>query len=93
MARQMPEATFGFLAQQIETLHKDLLAFQAKTEQRFEAVDGRLDKMDGRLDKMDGRLDRLDTGLRRLREEMPGIVGDAMRTVIRERNGKPRKTP
>lgn len=65
------EGSFGFLTQQIGGVHKDLLAFQTKTEQRFEAVDGR-------LDKIDGRLGRLDTGLRRLREEMPGIVGDAV---------------
>jgi hypothetical protein len=31
--------------------------------------------------------------LRRLREEMPGIVGDAVRTVMRGRNGKSRKAP
>jgi|ERR1043166_2692838 flagellar capping protein FliD len=79
------EGSFGFLTQQIKSVHKDLLAFQTKTEQRFEEVDKR-------FDKVDGRLDRLDTGLRRLREEMPGIVGDAVRTVMRGRNGKPRKT-
>ena len=79
------EGSFGFLTQQIGSVHKDLIAFQTKTEQRFEEVDKR-------FDKVDGRLDRLDTGLRRLREEMPGIVGDAVRTVMRGRNGKPRKT-
>src|SRR5436853_5756729 len=78
------EGSFGFLTQQIKTVHKDLLTFQAKTEQRFEAVDAR-------FDRVDGRLDRLDTGIRKLREDMPGIVGDAMRTVSRARNGKPRK--
>ena len=72
--------------QQIKTVHKDLLAFQAKTEQK-------LDKLDGRLDKVDGRLDRVDSGLRGLRDAMPGIVGDAMRATPRERPGKSRKTP
>lgn len=78
------EGSFGFLTQQLKTVHKDLLTFQAKTEQRFDAIDGR-------FDKVDGRLDRLDTGIRKLREDMPGIVGDAMRAVVRPRNGKPRK--
>jgi len=89
----MPESTFGFLTQQIKSVHKDLLAFQAKTEHRFDAIDRKFAAVDTRFDRVDGRLGRLDTGLRRLREEMPGIVGDAVRTVIRGRNGKPRKTP
>ena len=80
--------SFGFLTQQIKSVHKDLLAFQAKTEQRFDQVDGRLDKVDGRLDKVDGRLDQIDRGLRGLRTDMPKIVGTAMRDVL---GSKPRK--
>jgi hypothetical protein len=75
------EGSFGFLTQQIKTVHKDLLAFQAKTEQGFKHVDGR-------FDKIDGRLDHLDRGLRGLRNDMPKIVGDTMREVM---NSKPRK--
>jgi hypothetical protein len=60
------EGSFGFPTQQIKSVHKDLLAFQAKAEQRFAAVDAR-------FDQVDGRLDRVDTGLRRLREEMPEL--------------------
>src|SRR2546423_14947887 len=78
------EGSFGFLTQQIKGVDKDLLTFQAKTEQRFDAIDVR-------FDKVDSRLDRLDTGIRKLREDMPGIVGDAVRTVMRPRNGKSRK--
>lgn len=85
------EGSFGFLTQQIKSVHKDLLTFQAKTEQRFEAIDQKFAAVDARFDRVDGRLDRLDTGIRKLREDMPGIVGDAMRTVGRARNGKPRK--
>jgi hypothetical protein len=51
------KGSFGFLTQQIKSVHKDLLAFQARTEQRLDKIDGRLDKVDGRLDKVDGRLD------------------------------------
>jgi flagellar capping protein FliD len=72
------EGSFGFLTQQIKSVHKDLLAFQARTEQR--------------LDKVDGRLDRLDKGVRSLRDDMPGIVGAAMRDALRERPRKSRKT-
>jgi tetrahydromethanopterin S-methyltransferase subunit G len=86
------EGSFGFLTQQIKSVHKDLLAFQAITEQRFDKVDGRLDKVDGRFDKVDGRLDRVEKGVRTPREDMPGIVGSAMRDVLRERPRKSRKT-
>jgi hypothetical protein len=73
------EGSFGFLTQQIKGVHKDLLAFQARTEQRF--------------DKVDGRFDRLEKGVRSLREDMPGIVGSAMREVQRAQRPKSRKTP
>jgi hypothetical protein len=70
------EGSFGFLTQQIKSVHKDLLAFQAKT--------------DSRLDKIDGRLDQVDRGLRGLRTDMPKIVGDTMREFLGDkRRGKP----
>jgi hypothetical protein len=77
------EGSFGFLPQQIKGVHKDLLAFQARTEQRFEKIDGRFDKVDGRLE--------LEKGLGSLRSDMPGIVASAMREVDREQRRKSRK--
>ena len=85
------EGSFGFLTQQVKSVHRDLLTFQTKTEQKFDRVDARFDQVDDRFGHVDSRLDRLDTGVRKLREDMPGIVGDAIRTVMRARNGKPRK--
>ena len=85
------EGSSGFLTQQLKSVHRDLLKFQAKTEQKFEAVDQKFASVDARFDKVDGRLDRLDSGLRRLREDMPGIVGEAIRAVQRGRNGRSRK--
>ena len=78
------EGSFGFLTEQIKGVHKDLLSFQARTEKRF-------DQIDERLDKVDGRLDRVERGVRGLRDEMPEIVDDAMRAVLREDGKKPRK--
>ncbi len=80
------EGSFGFLTQQVKGVHKDLLAFQARTDQRF-------DQVDRRFDQVDGRLDRVDTAVRKLRDDMPAIVGDTMRAVLRTRHGKPRKAP
>jgi predicted nucleic acid-binding Zn-ribbon protein len=71
------EGSFGFLTRQIKGVHKDLLAFQARTEQKFE--------------KVDGRFDRLEKEVRSLREDMPGIVSNTMREVLRERLRKSRK--
>jgi len=68
------EGSSEFLTQQVKGVHKDLLAFQAKTEQRF--------------DQVDGRLDRVEKAVRDLRHDMPGIVGSAMREVLRDRRGK-----
>jgi predicted nuclease with TOPRIM domain len=88
------EGGFGFMAQQVQAVHRDLLGFQEQTDQRFDKVDARLDRVDGRLDKMDGRLDRVEgrlgrveTEVRQLREELPSVVGDVMREVLRERKG------
>jgi hypothetical protein len=78
------EGSFGFLPGQVRGVHKDLLAFEARTEQRFEAIDQR-------FDKVDGRLDRVEREVRGLREEMPRIVGDTLPEVLRERDTNLRK--
>ncbi len=65
------EGSFGFLTHQIKSVHKDLLTFQARTEQEFKNVNSRLDRVEG--------------GLRRLRDDMPGIVGAAIREIDRPR--------
>jgi archaellum component FlaC len=72
------EGSFGFLTRQVQNVHKDLLAFEEKTEQRFNQIDDRFKKVDNRFDNVDGRLDHLDRGLRELRREMPAIVKDAL---------------
>ena len=87
------EGSFGFLTQQLKSVHKDLLTFQARTEQKFDKIDGRFDKVEGRFDRVDGRLDRVERGVRTLHEDMPKIVGDTMREVLREQRRKSRKTP
>jgi|SRR5580700_9676058 predicted nucleic acid-binding Zn-ribbon protein len=88
------EGSFGFLTEQVKTVHRDLLAFEEKTEQRFDKVDGRLDKVDGRLDRLESKIDsvdrKIDTKIDGLAKALPGIIGDTMREVLNE---KPRKKP
>ena len=79
------EGSFGFLTQQIKSVHKDLLAFQTKAEQGF-------DHVNGKIDKVDGRLDQVERGLRGLRPDMPKIVGTALRDVLGSKPRKPERS-
>ena len=88
------EGGFGFLTQQVQAVHRDLLGFQEQTDQRFDKVDEQFDKVDGRFGKVEGRLDRVESEVRglkvevrQLREELPSVVGDVMREVLREQKG------
>ena len=75
------EGSFGFLTRQVQTVHKDLLAFEAKTEEK-------LKDHDKRFDKVDGEIQYLRRDMSGLRADLPKIVGDA----VREANAdKPRR--
>jgi hypothetical protein len=82
------EGSFGFLTEQVKGVHRDLLAFQARTEQRFEAIDKRFEGVDKRFDSVDKRFDKVETEILGLRRDLPGIVGDAVREANRERDKK-----
>jgi predicted RNase H-like nuclease (RuvC/YqgF family) len=69
------EGSFGFLTEQVKGVHKDLLRFEEKT--------------DAKLREHDGRFDRLERDVKGLRTDMPEIVADSMREVLREQKGKP----
>jgi predicted nuclease with TOPRIM domain len=74
------EGSFGFLTQQIQNVHKELLTFEEKTEQRFDRLESKVDALDRKIDtKIDG-----------LAKALPGIISDTMREVLNE---KPRKKP
>jgi uncharacterized coiled-coil DUF342 family protein len=74
------EGSFGFLTQQIQNVHKELLTFEEKTEQRFDRLETKIDIVDRKIDtKVDG-----------LAKALPGIISDTMREVLNE---KPRKKP
>ncbi len=68
------EGSFGFPTEQVKGVHKDLLRFEEKTDRK--------------LQEHDGRFDRLEQNLKGLRTDMPKIVGDTMREVLREQKGK-----
>jgi len=70
------EGSFAFLTRQMQGVHKDLLSFEARTEERFKSVSDRFDRVDGKIDVVEGKVDNLAKAL-------PGIVGDALREVLR----------
>ena len=64
--------------QQIQNVHKELLTFEEKTEQRFDRLESKVDALDRKIDtKIDG-----------LAKSLPGIISDTMREVLRERPPK-----
>jgi uncharacterized coiled-coil DUF342 family protein len=72
------EGSFGFLTQQIQNVHKELLTFEEKTEQRFDRLESKVDALDRKIDtKIDG-----------LAKSLPGIISDTMREVLRDRSPK-----
>jgi predicted nucleic acid-binding Zn-ribbon protein len=75
------EGSFGFLTQQVKAVHKDLLAFEEKTEGSFKQVDERFNQVDRRFDRLEQKVD----GLAKV---LPSIVGDAIREANRERDKK-----
>ncbi len=69
------EGSFGFLTRQVQNVHKDLLAFEGKTEQRFNSVDQRFDRLESKVDALDRKIDTKVDGLAK---SLPGIIGDAL---------------
>lgn len=53
------EGSFGFLNDQIKAVHRDLPAFQEKTEERFDRIDARFDRIDQKFDRLEGKVDSL----------------------------------
>ena len=82
------EGSFGFLTQPVKGVHKDLLEFEAKTEQRFKKVDERFDRLERKIDGVDRKVDGVDRKVDGLATALPGIVGDAVREANRERDKK-----
>ena len=71
------EGSFGFLTRQVQTVHKDLLAFEAKTEDKLKEHDKRFDKIEGEIQYLRRDFDGF-------RTDLPKIVGDVMREVNAE---------
>jgi hypothetical protein len=78
------EGTFAGTALRISDLHKDMLGFQARMEQRFDRVLGKPGQVGGRFDRIDGKFDRIERELRALRVDIPKIIRRAVRDARRQ---------
>jgi len=79
------EGSFEFPTQQIQNVHKELLTFEEKTEQRFDRLEGKVDALDRKIDSVDRKID---TKIDGLAKSLPGIISDTMHEVLRERPPK-----
>jgi hypothetical protein len=70
-----PPGSFGLLTQQIKVLHRDLLAFQKSTEQRFDRIDARFDSVEQKFDRLGTKIDAAIDGLRM---NLRGIIRNAL---------------
>jgi predicted nucleic acid-binding Zn-ribbon protein len=69
------EGPFGFLTQQVQSVHKDLLAFEEKTEERFDRLEGKIEAVDRKIEAVDRKIDTKVDGLAKA---LPAIVRDAL---------------
>lgn len=58
----------------------------SRMEARLDRIEGRIGKVEGRIGGVESRLDRVDVELRGLRSDLPTIVAETMREVLRERD-------
>jgi hypothetical protein len=79
------------LTGQFQFNSSQLASVQRYMHGRFDQIDARFDKLDGRFDKVEGRMDRLEVKVDRLegevvglRRDLPMIVAETMREVLRE---------
>jgi len=79
------EGSFGFLTQQIKSVHKDLLAFQNGMEHFQESMEHFKANTERRFEKVEANINGL-------RKELPEIVASSMREVLREQKSQSKKS-
>jgi hypothetical protein len=91
MPADVTREEFHALEQEVEgekLVARHILEQTRRNGDDLAAVKTRLDRVEHKVDVIDGRLDHVETDLRALRTDMPKIVADTMREVLREQKGK-----
>ena len=73
-----------YILEQVRRNGDDLAALRTRADRS----ERRLDGIEARLDRIEGRLDRIESELHSLRRDLPAMIADTMREVLRERDGK-----
>ena len=81
------EGGFGCVTQQVQGVHRDLLAFQEQTNQRFDKVERDVQGVKADVRGLKGDVAALKAEVAGLRKDLPSVVGDVMREVLREQKG------
>ena len=92
MPADVTKEEFHALEQEVEgekLVTRHILEQTRRNGDDLAAVKTRLDRVEHKVDVIDGRLDHVETDLRALRTDMPKIVADTMREVLREQKDKP----
>jgi hypothetical protein len=78
------EGGFGFLTQQLQGVHRDLLGFQEQANQRFDRVERDIQGVKADVRGVQGEVRGVKAEVSGLRKDLPSVVGDVMREVLRE---------
>src|SRR5262249_7111868 len=81
------EGGFGFLTQQVQAVHRDLLGFQERAHSRLHKIDAGWGGVEVEVGELKGGVGARKSEIGGLRSELPSVVGDVMREVLREQRG------
>ena len=79
----------SYLEQEVEgekLVTRHILEQTRRNADDLAAIKGRLGRMESQLGEFAGRFDRSDSELRALRRDLPGIIAETLREVLRERD-------
>jgi len=85
------EARVGVLEREVEgekMVTRHVLEQTRRNGDDLAAIKTRLDRVERKVDGLEHKVDGLEQNLNRLRRDLPSIVGDAVRGVLREPGGE-----
>jgi uncharacterized protein YoxC len=88
VTREEFESRVGVVEREVESekmVTHHVLEQTRRNSDDLAAIKTRLDRVEGKVDGVDRKVDRLDRKVDDLSKNLPGIVADAMREVLRER--------
>ena len=96
MSEQVTRGEFAQLAVRVDVLEREvegekmvtrhILDQTRRNSDDLAAIKSRLDPFEQRFDALERKLDGLDLKVNRLRRDLPTIIADAMRKVLKERD-------